>query len=161
MKAKGDVDEADAGQVAVGQKVTINLEAHPDLDFTGRVKSIGSTVRRQSWRVPTKVYKIEIALDRTDPVAMRPAMRFRGEIETARIPSVLAAPRDAIFLRPTGPIAWVRKGGRFVETPVTLGRRNKTHVEILTGLSDGDLVSQTDLRPPEAARPAGPMAAGF
>jgi len=74
---------------------------------------------------------------------------------------VLVAPREAIFLRPAGPVAWVRRGGGYVETPVRLGRRNKTLVEILSGLAEGDLVSQMDLRPLDEARPAGPMAAGL
>jgi len=161
MKAKGDVDEADAGLVAVGQKVVLRLEAHPDLDYTGRVRSIGRSVRRQSWRVPLKVYKIEIALDSTDPVAMRPAMRFRGEIETARIPLVLLAPREAIFLRANGPVAWVLRSGRYVEIPVRLGRRNRQQVEILEGLAEGDRIATTDVRPPEPAKSSGPLAASM
>lgn len=161
MKAKGDVDEADAGLVALGQPVKLNLEAHPDLDFTGKVAEIGSTVRRQSWRVPTKVYKIGIHLDRTDPVAMRPAMRFRGEIETERIPGVLLAPRDGIFLRAGGPIAWKKRGSGYVEAPVQLGRRNKRFVEILAGLVEGDEIAQIDIARPAAGRPSGPMAAGL
>lgn len=161
MKAKGEVDEADAGQVAVGQKVTIRLEAHPDLDFKGSVRGIGRTVRRQSWRVPTKIYSLDIALDKTDTVAMRPAMRFRGEIETRRIPSVLVVPRDAIFLRPTGPVAWKKSGMRFTEVPVRLGRSNRRLVEIVGGLAEGDLLSSVDRRPSGKREHAGPMAAGL
>lgn len=158
MKAKAEVDEADAGQIAPGQKATIRLEAHPDIDFSGRVTSIGSTVRRQSWRVPTKVYQVEVSLDRTDSAAMRPAMRFRGEIETKRIPSVLVAPRDAIFLRATGPVAWVKHGSGYTEVPVRLGRRSKEVVEVLSGLTEGDLVATTDLRPPKPRTSHGPLA---
>jgi len=161
MKAKGEVDEADAGQIAVGQKVTIRLEAHPDVDFKGKISSIGRTVRRQSSRVATKVYKLDIALDRTDTMAMRPAMRFRGDIETRRIPSVLVVPRDAIYLRPTGPVAWKKNGLRYTEVPVRIGRNNRRLVEILDGLSEGDLISSADLRPPEKRESAGPMAAGL
>jgi multidrug efflux pump subunit AcrA (membrane-fusion protein) len=155
------VDEADAGLIAVGQKVTLRLEAHPDVDFRGRVRSIGRTVRRQSWRVPTKVYKIDIALDRTDSSAMRPAMRFRGEIENARIPGVLVVQRDAVFLRRAGPVAWVKRGTRWAEVPVRLGRSNKRFVEILSGLAEGDLISSTDLRPSEPSRLRGPITAGL
>ena len=160
MKAEAQVDEPDAGHVAVGQKVILRLDARPDLDFTGRVKSIGSTVSRKSWRVPTKVYRLEVSLDKTDPLVMRPAMRFRGEIETVRTPSLLLAPRDVIFLRPSGPVVWVKKRSGYVETPVTLGRSNNRLVEVLSGVSEGDLLSSTDLRAPEARRGQGPMAGG-
>jgi len=156
MKGQATVDEPDAGMVSVGQKVTLQLEARPDLDFTGKVATIGQTVTRKSWRVPMKVYKIDVTLDKTDPIVMRPAMRFRGEIETGRIPGLLVAPREAIFLRATGPVAWVKGGSRWHEVPVTLGRNNKRLVEILSGLSKGDLLSPVDLKPPEPKR-RGPL----
>lgn len=161
MQGKGQVDEADAGQVAVGQKLTVRLEARPDLDFTGIVRSIGRTVLRKSRRGGAKVYKINVALDKTDPAVMRPAMRFRGEIETARFHSVLVAPREAIFLRASGPIAWVRRGWRYEEVRLELGRTNKRFAEILSGLRDGDELAAVDLREAAPGRSGGPMAAGL
>ena len=88
-------------------------------------------------------------------------MRFRGEIETARISSLLVAPRDAIFLRAAGPVAWVKRGARYEQTPVRLGRSNTRYVEILSGLAEGDSISTTDLRPLEPARARGPLTAGL
>ena len=67
-----------------GQKIVLRLEARPDLDFRGRVRSVGRTVRQKSWRTPGKIVRVEVELERTDPAVMRPAMRFRGEIETGR-----------------------------------------------------------------------------
>jgi HlyD family secretion protein len=155
MRADGLVDEADGGGVAAGQKVTIRLEARPDLDVYGRVRTVGRTVRQKSWRNPVKVYKVDIALDRTDPGVMRPAMRFRGEIETGRVAGLLLAPRDAVFLRESGPVVWVRRALSWREVPVRLGRSNRRQVEILAGLEEGDRLSPTDL----AAAPATPRRA--
>jgi HlyD family secretion protein len=155
MRADGLVDEADGGGVAAGQKVTIRLEARPDLDVHGRVRTVGRTVRQKSWRNPVKVYKVDIALDRTDPGVMRPAMRFRGEIETGRVAGLLLAPRDAVFLRASGPVVWVRRALSWREVPVRLGRSNRRQVEILAGLEEGDRLSPTDL----AAAPAAPRRA--
>jgi HlyD family secretion protein len=145
MRGDGLVDEADGGPVAPGQKVTIRLEARPDLDVYGRVRTIGRTVRQKSWRNPVKVYKVDIALDRTDPTVMRPAMRFRGEIETGRVPGLLLVPRQAVFLRESGPVAWVRRGLGWTEAPLRLGRSNRRQVEVLAGLEDGDRLSPRDL----------------
>ena len=146
MRADGFVDEADGGPVAPRQKVTIRLEARPDLDLYGKVKTVGRTVRQRSWRNPVKVFKVDVALDRTDPTMMRPAMRFRGEIETGRIPRLLLVPRDAVFLREQGPVAWVRRGlGGWTEVPVRLGRSNRRQVEIVEGLAEGDRLSPRDL----------------
>jgi HlyD family secretion protein/macrolide-specific efflux system membrane fusion protein len=158
MRADGLVDEADGGPVAAGQKVTIRLEARPDLDVHGRVRTIGRTVRQKSWRNPVKVYKVDIALDRTDSSVMRPNMRFRGEIETGRAPGLLLAPRDAVFLREAGPVVWARRGLGWTEVPVRLGRSNRRQVEILSGVAEGDRLSATDLATPSA--PARSASAG-
>ena len=79
---------------------------------------------------------------------MRPAMRFRGEIETGRIPGVLLVPRDAVFLRDDGPVVWARRALGWREVRVTLGRSNRTQVEIVSGLAAGDRVSPVDLAEP-------------
>ena len=153
MRADGVVDEADGGPVAPGQKVTLRLEARPDLDVHGRVRKVGRTVRQKSWRNPVRVYKVDIALERTDPTVMRPAMRFRGEIETARVENLLLLPRDAVFLRSTGPVVWVRRALGWKEVPVRLGRSNRREVEVVSGVVEGDRVSAVDLaeRVPAAA----------
>ena len=145
MKGDGFVDEADGGPVAEGQPVTLRLEARSDFDVSGRVARIARTVRRRSWRTPVKGFRVEIALARTDPTFMRPAMRFRGELETGRVPGLLLVPRAAVFLREQGPVAWRRTALGWRETGLRLGRSNRTQVEVLSGLVDGDLVSASDL----------------
>ncbi|HEX7182590.1 MAG TPA: HlyD family efflux transporter periplasmic adaptor subunit [Thermoanaerobaculia bacterium] len=147
MIAEGQVDEADAGRVAVGQAVTLRLDAHPDVVYTGRVRSIGTSVQRRSSADPVKVVGLDIALDRTDPQRMRPGMRFLGTVEIERAPKTLVVPADAVFNRPDGPVVYRR--ARWGTEPVRpeLGRRNAQWVEIRGGLSEGDVVS---LRDPEA-----------
>jgi RND family efflux transporter MFP subunit len=160
MRADATVDEADGGQVAVGQPVKLRLEARPDLDLRGKVRSIAQTVRRKSWRVPTKVFKVDIELERTDPAVMRPAMRFRGEVETGRLPGRLVVPRDAVFLREAGPVVFVRRTLGWTEAPVKLGRSNRRQVEVLEGLTEGDRVLPMDLAAPPPAAGSGPPVAG-
>jgi hypothetical protein len=92
-----------------------------------------------------KVFKVDVALDRTDPTMMRPAMRFRGEIETGRVSGLLVLPRDAVFLRDAGPVAWVRGAFGWRESSLRLGRSNRRQVEVVSGLGEGDRVSSVDL----------------
>jgi len=161
MMGDGFVDEADGGPVREGQAVTLRLEARPDFDLSARVKRIARTVKQRSWRTPLKGYRVELTLEKTDPGFMRPAMRFRGEIETERIADVLLVPRDDVFLRDEGPVVWVKRALRWREVPVELGRSNRTHVEVLSGLSEGDRVSPADLaRPLEDAAGGPPAVAG-
>jgi len=76
---------------------------------------------------------------------MRPSMRFRGEVETGRLGALLLVPRDAVFLRDEGPVAWVRRAFRWTERPLRLGRSNRRQVEVLSGLRERDRVSPVDL----------------
>lgn len=145
MKAVGMIEEADAGQVAVGQPVSLRLEARPDVDLEGQVTSLGQTVRRRSWRVPAKVFRVEIALSRSDPSFMKPAMRFRGEIEVERLADRLTVPREAVFRRASGPVVFARRWWRWAETPVRLGRQSDTRVEVVAGLREGEGVLPVDL----------------
>ncbi len=159
MKGDGFVDEADGGPVSEGQPVTLRLEARSDFDLRGKVARIGRTVMQRSWRTPLKGYRVEIVLEKTDPTFMRPAMRFRGEVETGRVPRVLLVPRDAVFLRDDGPVVWVRRALGWREVPVKLGRSNRTQVEVVAGLGEGEKVSPLDLALPRERQPAGPTGA--
>lgn len=145
MRAEGEIDEADAGRVAVGQRVTLRLDAHPDVVFTGRVRSLRGAVQAKSRNNPLKVVRLEIDLDRTDPQRMRPGMRFLGTVELERAEDVLAVPAEAVFNRADGPVVYRRTRWSFAEVRPELGRRNDRLVEIKSGLAPGDRVSRVDL----------------
>jgi multidrug efflux pump subunit AcrA (membrane-fusion protein) len=145
MKATGEVDEMDGSKVAVGQQVSLRLDADPDVEFRGKVASIGDSVQRKSEDMPVKVVKLDIALDHTEPRRMRPGMRYRGTVETERIERVLLIATGAVFITERGPVAYRRKGDGYETVTLTLGRRNQDHVEVVDGLVEGDRISRTDL----------------
>ncbi len=153
MRAEGEVDESDAGRINVGQKVTLRLEAHPDVEFTGRVESIWGSVQQESWRSALKVVKVMIALDTTDPLRMRPGMRFRGVIDVSRVPNAILAPIDAVFPSDAGPIAYRKSAMSFETAKLTIGARNQTTVEVRSGLAAGDRIARRDLSEPPGGAP--------
>ncbi len=144
MRAEGEIDEADAGRVAVGQRVTLRLDAHPDVIYTGRVRSIHGAVQKRSLGDPVKVVALDLSLDRTDPQRMRPGMRFLGTIELDRVPRALAVPSEAVFNRPEGPVVFRRTRWGTEEVRPRLGRSNDRWVEIVSGLSEGDSIALSD-----------------
>jgi len=141
MIAKGDVDEIDAGKVAVGQRVSLRLDAHPDDELHGTIVSAATTVQQQqNTRDPLKVLKVQIRLDKSDAAQMRPGMRFQGTIELARAKNALLVPREAVFVSPAG-AAVLRRGLFGVETvPLKVGKQNDKVVEVIEGLGDSDRV---------------------
>lgn len=139
MEAQGEVDEVDASRVAVGQPVSLRLDAQADVELRGSIREISRTVQRQSPDNPLKVVRLEIALEPREGARLRPGMRFRGNVETARVEDVLLVPLEAIVATPDGPVAHRRTAAGGTEpVPVTLGRRNAEQVEVTDGLAEGD-----------------------
>jgi HlyD family secretion protein len=149
MLASGEVDEVESAFVAVGQKVRLRLEALPELEWTGTVRSMRPNVYRQSPRNPLKVIGVEIKLDTTDTSRMRPGMMFRGRLETGRLTGRVLAPLSAVFPRGEGPVVFRKTATGWQRTRVELGRRSRTEVEVKSGLAPGDRLARRD--PEEAA----------
>jgi multidrug efflux pump subunit AcrA (membrane-fusion protein) len=153
MIARGEVDEVDSSRVVVGQRVTLRLDAHPDVEFGGHIDSVGKIVQRASPKNPLKVMRLDVALDSTDAQRMLPGMHFRGTVEIGRVKDVVVVPSDAVFVTPSGPVVWHKTASSFERMLVQLGQRNHDEVEVRSGLSAGDLVSRADLGP--SLTPAG------
>ncbi len=143
MRADAEIDEADLSRVAVGQPVTLRLDAHPDQPVAGRVQAIRAAVTNRSDANRQKVVEAQLALDHADPLRMRPGMRFQGTIEVSRLRGVLVAPADAVAATPDGPaVERATAFGAEVVHP-RLGRHNDQLVEVLAGLAPGDRVARS------------------
>ena len=113
--------------------------------------------------------KLNIDLDRTDPLRMRPGMRFAGTIEVQRAPAVVMAPLDAVIARPEGPLVYRRARFGVAAVHPRLGRRNDAWVEVLSGLAPGDLLRRAgdalpggaDGQPQPANSAPGPLPAAM
>ena len=146
LEAKGTAAEVDLGRLAQGQAVTLELDAHPGVEYRGRIRDIHGSVTRRSRTDPTKEVRLGIDLDETDPGRMRPGMRFRGRIEIERLEDILLAPIEAIRSSADGPV--VIRGTAFGREALRpeLGRVGEGRVEVLSGLSAGDrlLIAEED-----------------
>lgn len=151
MIARGEVDESDVSRLAVGQRVTLRLEAHPDTEYTGQIRAIGNLVEPPRPESMLRIMRIEIGLDTSEARTMRPGMRFRGNVEAERVTGALRVPTQAVFLTPEGPIAYRRTPGGFERRRLELGRAHREYVEVLRGLGEGDEVSAVDLDPERGA----------
>jgi hypothetical protein len=142
MSGSGQIDEVDVSKIALDQRVTLRLEAYPDVEYTGVVRSIGRLVEQVSHDNPRRIVRTQFDIDQADPARMRPGMRFRGTAETERISGALLIPLGAIFLTEQGPVAYKRSGVGVEPVALRLGKSNEKVVEVLSGLSEGDEVSR-------------------
>ncbi|MEO8504540.1 MAG: HlyD family efflux transporter periplasmic adaptor subunit [Acidobacteriota bacterium] len=135
-----EVPEADAGRLAVGQRVHLRLDSRPDREYSAVVDVVKSTVSPVSAQNPRRVVRARIALATVDAEAMRPAMRFQATVELERVGGALLLPRSALQVR-NGQTVVVRRRwfGEQAIVP-SLGRTDGEHVEVLSGLAPGDQV---------------------
>lgn len=142
MLAEGQVDEADSARLAVGQTVRLRLEAHSDHEVTGKLTSIAKNVQIKSRDVPTKVVQVKLSIDPVDGLALRPGMRYRGEVETEILDNVLIAPLTAVTASSRGAVAYRQSGDDLERIEVVLGKRSKREIQVLEGLAEGDRLAR-------------------
>lgn len=96
MQLTCDVDEADIGQVKVGQPVTFNVDTFPEKEFSGRVAQV-----RLSPKTANNVvtYPVMVDVDNSE-LALLPGMTAEVRIEVARVENALRVPAAALRFRP-------------------------------------------------------------
>ncbi len=140
MLGKGEVAEADAGRLALGQSVVLYLDAYPGRRYRATVNKIRRAVQQKSLANPRKVVRLELELEETDTERMRPGMRFRGVIETGRLADTLVVPLKAVTPGPQGTSVTVRTLFGRREMFPELGERNAEAFAVVAGLEEGDQV---------------------
>jgi HlyD family secretion protein len=113
MKLQVNIDEADVGQVKVGQKVKFTVDAFPGRPFPGRITQL----RYQSTTTNNVVtYLAEISVDNRE-MLLRPGMTATAEITVLAVKNALLVPNVALRFTPPAegagePVdnrSWMRK----------------------------------------------------
>jgi HlyD family secretion protein len=142
------LDEADRGRLQVGQAATVRIEAVPGKDFAARVDLISVLARvdfSSGWP-PARNFDLGLVLQDRDP-RIRPGMTATARIAAERIPNVLVAPSEAVFMRDGHPVVYRLRGSRFDEQRIEVMRRGREQVAIGGGVAPGDTIAT---RRPEA-----------
>ncbi len=131
------VDERFLGQLQVGQGTSVLADAYPGRRFMARVLRIAPLVDAQRGSV-----EVTFALLPPVPDVLREDMTLSLEIETGRRERTRVLPLAALRGAVAGDraVAWIAVDGRVAARPLRLGLRTLDQVEVLEGLTDGDLV---------------------
>src|SRR5688572_14753565 len=108
MEAKCYVLEKDAGELRVGQTVTVSLDPFPGVEFTGKVKNIDKLARPIDRDSPVKYFQTVISLDKTDAKLMKPGVKLKAQIMAGELKSSIVVPRSAVVKKDSGFIAYVQ-----------------------------------------------------
>ena len=140
MLGEAEAPEAESGRLAVGQPVSLRLDAFPDRSLSGVVRKVERTIQRRSPEDPRKVARFAVELDDGGDGVLRPGMRFTGEVEIGRLSAALAVPLEAVVPTAAGPQVEVEGWLHRRRVSPRLGRANGRWVEVLSGLEEGQRV---------------------
>lgn len=159
MQVIGNVDEADIGQVKVGQRVTFSVDAYPDELFEGAVTQV-----RLNPTTESNVVTYEVVVSASNPDhKLIPGLTANLTIYVMQQSDVLLLPANAFTFKPISsekkglPVpqgneesinlekgmkcVWKVEGDKLIPTAVTLGQSNGIKTEIISGLKEGDIVA--------------------
>lgn len=138
MRITAYFDEPDIGSLAVNQPVAITWEALPGRTWHGHVAQIPTNIITYQNRF---VGECLIDVDNADGT-LTPNANVSLRVTLAQHPHVLAVPRAALRFDNHGqPFVLRIRDGKLVRTNVQIGLVNLTYAEIVSGLSEGDVVA--------------------
>ena len=135
LEVHGDVREEQAAQLGAGQNVRMSVESAGGIEVTGKIESIGDTVRRRSRYAQEMIRDFRVSLDR-QPEGVKLGVSVQMIIEVQRRENTVAVPRDAIQYRNNVPGVITRNGWQ----RVYLGARSNGKVIVTEGLTIGEEV---------------------
>ncbi|MCL6712043.1 efflux RND transporter periplasmic adaptor subunit [Pseudomonas sp. R2.Fl] len=97
MKIELAVDEADIGQVKVGQTVSFSVDAFPDRQFKGLVEQVRLAATTTNNVV---TYPVVVTVDNADEILL-PGLTVNAEIEVSKRDNVLKVSNAALRYKPT------------------------------------------------------------
>lgn len=148
MQVVADVDEADIGDVKVGERVTFTVDAYPDNTFSGMVKQ----VRQEATTTNNVVtYSVVISAPNAD-LKLKPGLTATVTIYTQENKGVLSVPSKALRFTPEKETVggmkikdvanaknkvWTIEGNSVVAHRVNIGMTDGSHSQILSGIRRG------------------------
>jgi len=134
-----DVAESSLGKVKVGGPAEIKLDAFPDERFPATVHMIVPTADRSKATVMTKL-KFDRPDDRVLPEMSAKAAFLERPLQEDEHDPVIGIPIPAIRQENKTEAVFRIQNGRVRQVPVKTGRRWGETVEIVSGLTEGDMI---------------------
>ena len=135
MRVSIDLSDVDDGRIGPGMAAICRLDTYPEASFRGSVSEITAVAQEpQQGRSLRRTFSGAVQLEDVDAARMRPGMSVKVEVEAARRPSVLLAPREGLDL--SGPEAKARLASGS-DVPIQLGPCNALDCVVEGGLEDG------------------------
>lgn len=136
MQSQTYVNEVDIHRIAVGQPVTISLDADPGKRFSGRVTSVAN-VGEQHPGEDAKVFEVVIDIAGSD-TTLRPGMTTANTIELGAVQNVVTVPIRAVVHDGNKAFVYKADGRDVIKQMIEPGPESATEVVVKRGVSASD-----------------------
>ena len=147
MLSKVFINEVDISKIHKDQKVTMGLDAFPEMKMEGVVKTVANIGETRPGAT-AKVFEVNIKLNKVDSI-LKPGMTTSNNILISEIPNKLIIPLEAVFAEGNTSFVYLRNGNSVEKKQVKLGKSNDEEVIVEKGLAEGEIVY---LSAPETAK---------
>jgi HlyD family secretion protein len=137
LQVRAYFDEAEIGELQLGQAAVITWDAKPGRIWTGHVVHLPTTIINFGTR---NVGETIITIDSPD-AGLMPNINLVVKVTIAKIGDALTLPRDALHQTAGKDYVYVVKGNGIHRRAVTIGNSNLTEFQVLSGLNVGDVVA--------------------
>lgn len=153
---KMEVDEADISKVKEGQKVKVSLDSYPDKTLDLTVESIDFVTHITS--TGGNAYDVKAKIDNNADYKYRVGMNGNAQIILAEKDNATNIPISSIV---EGNKVFVKTSRGFEKRQLKIGLQNDTSAEVVSGLSEGDVVALEPSEIKQNSRPNIPFLGRF
>jgi multidrug efflux pump subunit AcrA (membrane-fusion protein) len=146
MEVEVFVLEVDGSGLAEKQQAEIVIEARPEVTYKGQIRLVDKLAKPRIGGVPIQYFAVVVALEKTDPVVMKPGQRVRARLMLDEgTADAVVVPRQAIFNKDGKNFVYRRTArGDFEAVAVELGGATSGRVVVKKGLDVGDQIALRD-----------------
>jgi HlyD family secretion protein len=138
LQVRAYFDEPELGALHVGQPATIVWDALPDRQWHGRILRMPSTII--NYQNTRNVGEVLLSVDDPDGKLL-PNTNVKVTVTEQRLDHVLTIPREALHSDNGKNYVYLLHGKVLRRQPVTVGSRNLTQVQVVSGLTKNDTVA--------------------
>ena len=152
------IHESRINQVKPGLFVQVRIDTVPDRAFKGKITFVAPVASAaERWGSNKKVFKCEVSINEDLPPSVRPGASATCRIFVANLPKVrevngvkvktLKVPIQSVVTTKEGRRVCFKMNdkGQPIPVPVDTGYYDQTHIQVTTGLLEGDTVLKAPL----------------
>jgi HlyD family secretion protein len=143
LQARIYVLEKEAGNLTKGKQVTIQLDALPDKEFHGEVRTASSVAAALERNSPLKYFTCDVTIRDAGEYLryIKPGMALLARVILEKYESCFVVPASALTEKGNDILVYIKQGDTFVPRTVQIGFGKHGQATILSGVNEKELIA--------------------